>query len=96
HGDIPWLPRLSTLVTGGMDGKGGVILGRGGGSPRSRGEPGSGHLSERFETLGVNEGDSSDVKKAAIRAASLRWHPDKFMSKYGPTIAPEDRLRIAK
>ncbi|CAM9681059.1 unnamed protein product, partial [Laminaria digitata] len=49
---------------------------------------------ERFETLGVSEGDTSDVKKAALRAASLRWHPDKFMSKHGPKIASADRARI--
>eukprot|EP00752_Nemacystus_decipiens_P011816 g10485.t1 len=83
HGDVPWLPRLSAL---GGTGKSFAV---GGGGAK-------GGQCERFETLGVNEGDSSDIKKAAIRAASLRWHPDKFMSKYGPRIAPEDRSNIAK
>ena len=36
------------------------------------------------------------TRQAAVRAASLRWHPDKFMSKYGKRIAPEDRSNIAK
>ncbi|CAM9117550.1 unnamed protein product [Ectocarpus fasciculatus] len=91
HTDIPWLPKLSAL------GERGASLGRGffpGGS-NSRGGA-KGVQSERFETLGVNEGDSSDIKKAALRAASLRWHPDKFMSKYGPRIASEDRANIEK
>ncbi|CAM9908675.1 unnamed protein product [Ectocarpus sp. 4 AP-2014] len=92
HGDVPWLPKLSAL------GKWGASLGRGvflgGGSSRAGAK---GLLQdERFETLGVNEGDSSDIKKAALRAASLRWHPDKFMSKYGPRIASEDRANIEK
>lgn len=39
---------------------------------------------------------SKQIKQAALRAASLRWHPDKFMSKYGPRIASEDRANIAK
>ncbi|CAM9582207.1 unnamed protein product, partial [Scytosiphon promiscuus] len=98
HGDIPWLPRLSVLlVEKGVGGRDGGTLGAGNsGTNQSRGGPCGGHCLERFETLGVNEGDSSDVKKAALRAASLRWHPDKFMSKYGPSIASEDRSRIAK
>eukprot|EP00903_Cladosiphon_okamuranus_P017533 g16148.t1 len=86
HCDVPWLPRLSALEgTGKLYAAGGCGVGAKGGLQR-----------ERFETLGVNEGDSSDLKKAAIRAASLRWHPDKFMSKYGPRIVPEDRSKIAK
>lgn len=49
HGDVPWLPRLSTL------GGGKLFVGSGGGA--------KGGQCERFETLGVNEGDSSDIKK---------------------------------
>lgn len=52
HGDIPWLPRLSAL--GGT----GKLFATGGGGAGAKG----GQL-ERFETLGVNEGDSSDIKK---------------------------------
>ena len=28
------------------------------------------------------------------RAATLRWHPDKFTAKHGPRLAPADRDRI--
>lgn len=59
HGDIPWLPKLSAL------GERGASLGRGvfpGGS-NSRGGAKGLLQDERFETLGVNEGDSSDIKK---------------------------------
>ncbi|CAN0392389.1 unnamed protein product [Ascophyllum nodosum] len=85
HGDIPWLPRLSPLSGGGY-------LGR---SRMDSWSQRDDEQKEKFETLGVNEGDSIDAKKAALRAASLRWHPDKFMTKYGPKIAVEDRGKIA-
>lgn len=52
HGDVPWLPRLSAL--GGVGKL--VFPGTGGGG-------GKGGQCERFETLGVNEGDSCDLKK---------------------------------
>lgn len=73
HGDIPWLPRLSTLLGGGgMDGRGGGKLGGGDGSVVNRGEAGSGRVLERFETLGVNEGDSSDFKKVTTTIEQRR------------------------
>jgi len=51
HGDVPWLPRLSALGSSGQ-----LFGARGGGGVK-------GPRCERFETLGVNEGDSSDIKK---------------------------------
>ncbi|CAN0114425.1 unnamed protein product, partial [Ectocarpus sp. 13 AM-2016] len=39
---------------------------------------------------------SEQIEQAALRAASLRWHPDKFMSRYGPRIASDDRANIEK
>ncbi|CAM9596387.1 unnamed protein product, partial [Choristocarpus tenellus] len=34
--------------------------------------------------------------KVALRAASLRWHPDKFLTKYGPRLLDKHRDRIVQ
>lgn len=53
HEDIPWLPKLSISWDGALSET--MKAGMGGKDPRC----------ERFETLGVSEGDSSDLKKAS-------------------------------
>lgn len=35
-------------------------------------------------------------RKAAYRAASLRWHPDKFVQSFGSRLVPEEREKILK
>ena len=44
----------------------------------------------------MDEVGSFDLKKAALRQASLRWHPDKFLAKYGAYLVPEERARIVQ
>lgn len=34
---------------------------------------------ELFEVLGIDEDAPAEIKKKAVRQASLRWHPDKFI-----------------
>jgi NF-kappa-B inhibitor-like protein 1 len=43
-----------------------------------------------------NRGQDATVseRKQAFRAASLRWHPDKFVQKYGPRLHDTDRDEI--
>ena len=47
------------------------------------------------KALGL-EGKSSSAaqRKAAFRAASLRWHPDKFLQSYGARLRPDERETI--
>ena len=33
---------------------------------------------------------TTEERKAALRTASLRWHPDKFHGKYGRRVAESD------
>ena len=49
---------------------------------------------EPFPLLGCSETASTAEKNKAIRRASLRWHPDKFIQAFGRHIAPEDRERV--
>ena len=42
--------------------------------------------------LGLN--GSNAQRKKAFRAASLRWHPDKFMQSFGGRLAPEEADEI--
>ena len=39
---------------------------------------------------------SAAERKQAFRAASLRWHPDKFLQSYGARLVPEERDDILK
>ena len=61
--DIPWLPRLSFLSSRGGGGFGRIR--RTGTLSADRGEE---EPQERFETLGISEGDSLDVKKVTNTA----------------------------
>ena len=49
---------------------------------------------ELFDVIGVPESASDKAKKAALRAASLRWHPDKFLQAYGKLIVESDHERV--
>lgn len=39
------------------------------------------------------DGASDAAQRAAFREASLRWHPDKFVQRFGEGLAPADRER---
>ena len=49
---------------------------------------------ELFDIIGVEETASRERKKKALRQASLRWHPDKFLQAYGKRVKPCDRDRV--
>lgn len=49
---------------------------------------------DSFKVIGISEHVSTDCKRAALRHARLRWHPDRFLSKFGTSLAPEDKKRI--
>ena len=49
---------------------------------------------EPFDVIGVSEEANDQDKKAALRAASLRWHPDKFLQAYGKLLEVGDYERI--
>ncbi|CAM9307677.1 unnamed protein product [Chrysoparadoxa australica] len=51
---------------------------------------------EKFDIIGVHENANKDVKKAALRHALLRWHPDKFMVAYGGRFSPGHEESIKK
>jgi len=38
-------------------------------------------------------GSSDAAQRAAFWEASLRWHPDKFLRRFGEALAPADRER---
>ena len=42
--------------------------------------------SECWRVVGCDEHSDVADKKAALRAATMRWHPDKFFAKYGARI----------
>lgn len=56
----------------------------------------SGEPGERYDIIGITESASLDVKKIALRQAMIRWHPDKFISKFGTGFLPDDRKRISE
>eukprot|EP00959_Pyramimonas_sp_CCMP1952_P077215 1614053-Pyramimonas_sp.AAC.1 len=39
-------------------------------------------------------GDKAAVAKQVYRRATLRWHPDKFISKFGATLSAAHREEI--
>ena len=49
---------------------------------------------ESWRVIGVEEHSSFEDKKAALRAQTMRWHPDKFLSRFGSALFPEDYPRI--
>ena len=49
---------------------------------------------ELFDVIGVPENAPEREKKAALRAASLRWHPDKFRQAYGKLLIDSESERI--
>eukprot|EP00518_Triparma_eleuthera_P012740 CAMPEP_0182485564 /NCGR_PEP_ID=MMETSP1319-20130603/45491_1 /TAXON_ID=172717 /ORGANISM="Bolidomonas pacifica, Strain RCC208" /LENGTH=513 /DNA_ID=CAMNT_0024687555 /DNA_START=69 /DNA_END=1607 /DNA_ORIENTATION=+ len=49
---------------------------------------------ESWRVIGVDEHASFEDKKAALRAQTMRWHPDKFLSRFGSALFPEDYTRI--
>ena len=49
---------------------------------------------EPWSLLGLEEGASAEEKRKAVRKAALRWHPDKFLQKYGNDLHGPDRERI--
>ena len=56
-------------------------------------EQGSGGRSDRWSS-GTTKGDDDEVsQRAAFREASLRWHPDKFVQRFGEALAAVDRDR---
>jgi DnaJ-class molecular chaperone len=42
----------------------------------------------------TEQGHKDDVAKKVYRKATLRWHPDKFIGKFGKLMAPADEERI--
>lgn len=47
------------------------------------------------EALGIARHSSdADARKKAHRAASMRWHPDRFAQQFGPRLREEDYERI--
>lgn len=63
--DIPWLPRLSFLSSRGDD------FGRSRRTGTLSADRGEEEPQERFETLGVSEGDSLDVKKVTSKTNNV-------------------------
>ena len=49
---------------------------------------------ELFEVLGIDEDAPAEIKKKAVRQASLRWHPDKFVQSFGGSLVAEGREAI--
>ena len=43
---------------------------------------------------GLRKGDSADKRKAALKAALLRWHPDKFAAAHGGKLVEADAPAI--
>jgi NF-kappa-B inhibitor-like protein 1 len=42
----------------------------------------------------ANAGDDRDATKRAHRAFFVRWHPDKFIQRFGRALVERDRDRI--
>jgi len=49
---------------------------------------------EKFDILGISDHATHEEKKQAVRAASLRWHPDKFTQAFGRRLLEKDRGRV--
>ncbi|GMI03721.1 hypothetical protein TrLO_g1591 [Triparma laevis f. longispina] len=49
---------------------------------------------ESWRTLGCNDFDAYSIKKKAVRRETIRWHPDKFMSRFGRAIWGEEWGRV--
>lgn len=49
---------------------------------------------ESWKTLGVAEHAEMDEKKAALRKETMRWHPDRFLGKFGAAVKEGERERI--
>jgi hypothetical protein len=49
---------------------------------------------ESWKTLGVPEHADLEEKKAALRSATMRWHPDRFASKFGSVIKEVERVGV--
>ncbi|KNC83740.1 hypothetical protein SARC_04018 [Sphaeroforma arctica JP610] len=43
---------------------------------------------------GLSRQDTVGTAKKKIRKATLRWHPDKFIAKFGDALCPIDRTKI--
>eukprot|EP01134_Creolimax_fragrantissima_P000711 CFRG0711T1 len=43
---------------------------------------------------GILRKDTIEIMKKKIRKATLRWHPDKFIARYGDSLCPNDRNKI--
>ena len=48
---------------------------------------------ELMRVLGLTKKSSIDERKAALRDASHRWHPDKFSQKFGDRLAAADTVK---
>ena len=40
--------------------------------------------------------DAAAALRCAFREAARRWHPDRFMSRFGPALAEEDRAAVVE
>ncbi|KAJ1459229.1 hypothetical protein M885DRAFT_613751 [Pelagophyceae sp. CCMP2097] len=48
-----------------------------------------------FACIGIDDTDDLETRRRAVRAASLRWHPDKFIQLFGRKILdPAEREKI--
>ena len=44
--------------------------------------------------LGIHTSMTPAAKRARVRCAQLRWHPDKFMQKFGARLLPTTRDEV--
>eukprot|EP00520_Triparma_pacifica_P015392 CAMPEP_0118637202 /NCGR_PEP_ID=MMETSP0785-20121206/3027_1 /TAXON_ID=91992 /ORGANISM="Bolidomonas pacifica, Strain CCMP 1866" /LENGTH=353 /DNA_ID=CAMNT_0006528373 /DNA_START=659 /DNA_END=1717 /DNA_ORIENTATION=+ len=49
---------------------------------------------ESWKLVGVSEHADFELKKAALRVHTMRWHPDKFSQKWGSRIRAEEKEEV--
>ena len=49
---------------------------------------------ESWKLVAVCEHSAFGDKKAALKTHTMRWHPDKFLQKYGNRVIPQDKEKV--
>ena len=51
------------------------------------------NINRKLWDSGRTKGDDGASERAAFREANLRWHPDKFVQRFGGSLVEADRER---